>query len=375
MSQLAIIRELLGKGQQPKSVKKANPLRFKMEPIGMQLKEEDDDLHTCPSRTRPQWPRQIHPWWKPVDRFEKPPYSYATLIAHAILSSKDGRLTLSDIYQWISEVYPYYKKGVKGWQNSIRHNLSLNKKWFVKLDRRPTQAHPGKGGYWTLRPMTEKLFVENLTLVGVPRHPEAKEEGVASNIYITRPEDYKVKKTKPFLSAPRIRNRPVQESQEIPKTDPKSFVIRFDESGRKRIKNDRKRAATGPVDQDRAPKKMYTHAILQDFWMHEPERSLLLATEYSPLDSDLASPALLQGLQEAATVVSCHPQMKTIDLQYTHNNHVHDSNVFLDFALDPYLDFNLYAEQQPSDVLQEDECYMSSYWPDPFIATQCFDYC
>lgn len=116
MSQLAIIRELLDKDQQPKSVKKANTLRFKMEPIGMQLKEEDDDLHTCPSRTRPQWPRQIHPWWKPADRFEKPPYSYATLIAHAILSSKDGRLTLSDIYQWISEVYPYYQKGVKGWQ-------------------------------------------------------------------------------------------------------------------------------------------------------------------------------------------------------------------------------------------------------------------
>ncbi|KAG1141821.1 hypothetical protein G6F37_007478 [Rhizopus arrhizus] len=374
MSQLAIIRELLGKDQQPKSVKKANTLRFKMESIGMQLEEEDDDLHTCPSRTRPQWPRQIHPWWKPADRFEKPPYSYATLIAHAILSSKDGRLTLSDIYQWISEVYPYYKKGVKGWQNSIRHNLSLNKKWFVKLDRRPTQAHPGKGGYWTLRPMTEKLFVENLTLVGIPRHPETKEEGVASNIYITRPEDYKVKKTKSFLSAPRIRNRPVQESQEVPKTDPKSFVIRFDESGSKRIKNDRKRAVIGSVDEDRALKKMCTSEILQDFWMHEPERSLLLATEYNPLDSDLESQPILQGLQEAATVVSCHPHMKTIDLQYTNNNNVHHSNIFLDFALDPYLNFNLYAAQPPSDLLQDDECFMSSYWPDPFIATQCIDY-
>ncbi|OAC99712.1 fork head transcription factor, partial [Mucor lusitanicus CBS 277.49] len=80
----------------------------------------------------------------------KPPYSYATLIAHAILTSKNGRLTLSDIYKWISEAYPYYKRGQKGWQNSIRHNLSLNRKWFVKEDRRPTQAHPGKGGYWTL---------------------------------------------------------------------------------------------------------------------------------------------------------------------------------------------------------------------------------
>lgn len=123
MSQFSIIRESpagMSHHQQPPSkqqhtVQKTNELKFKIEPIGIQP-EDDDDLETCPSRTRSSWPHQIVPWWKPADRFEKPPYSYATLIAHAILTSKDGRLTLSDIYKWISEAYPYYKRGQKGWQ-------------------------------------------------------------------------------------------------------------------------------------------------------------------------------------------------------------------------------------------------------------------
>lgn len=117
MSQFSIIRETPGESQPfiHKKPQKPSELKFKIEPIGVQP-EDDDDLETCPSRTRSNWPHQINPWWKPADRFEKPPYSYATLIAHAILTSKDGRLTLSDIYKWISEAYPYYKLGQKGWQ-------------------------------------------------------------------------------------------------------------------------------------------------------------------------------------------------------------------------------------------------------------------
>ncbi|KAI8067137.1 hypothetical protein BC940DRAFT_212140, partial [Gongronella butleri] len=75
-----------------------------------------------------------------------PPYTYATLIAHALLSSDKGRLTLHDIYQWICGQYPYYSMANRGWQNSIRHNLSLNKKKFKKLARAERQ----KGSYWTL---------------------------------------------------------------------------------------------------------------------------------------------------------------------------------------------------------------------------------
>lgn len=46
----------------------------------------------------------------------KPPFSYATLIAEAINSSEDKRLTLSGIYSYISEHYAYYKHTKNGWQ-------------------------------------------------------------------------------------------------------------------------------------------------------------------------------------------------------------------------------------------------------------------
>ncbi|ORX52278.1 hypothetical protein DM01DRAFT_1336666 [Hesseltinella vesiculosa] len=144
---------------------KPSELKFKIESIGIHP-EEDDDLDTCPARTRSIWPRQLNPWWQPSHAKDKPPYSYATLIAYAILKSQDGRLLLSDIYRWISETYPYYELGHGGWQNSIRHNLSLNKKWFLKVDRRPTQANPGKGCYWTLVPGIEQMFIDNISEAG-----------------------------------------------------------------------------------------------------------------------------------------------------------------------------------------------------------------
>ncbi|ORZ07917.1 hypothetical protein BCR42DRAFT_455855 [Absidia repens] len=146
------------------SKRKPSELKFKMESIGIQP-EEDDDLDMCPARTRAVWPRnrQLIPWWQPSKPDDRPPYSYATLIAFAILISQDGRLLLSDIYRWISENYPIFSMKAPNWQNSIRHNLSLNKKFFLKVDRRPTQANPGKGCYWTLVPGKEQWFMEIIT--------------------------------------------------------------------------------------------------------------------------------------------------------------------------------------------------------------------
>lgn len=57
-----------------------------------------------------------------------PSKPYARLIYEALMQAQGHRMSLRDIYQWFTDhtTKPQQSRG-KGWQNSIRHNLSMNK--------------------------------------------------------------------------------------------------------------------------------------------------------------------------------------------------------------------------------------------------------
>ncbi|XP_013383733.1 forkhead box protein F1-B [Lingula anatina] len=92
-----------------------------------------------------------------VRRSEKPPYSYIALIVMAIQAAPTKRCTLSEIYQFLQQRFPFFRGSYQGWKNSVRHNLSLNE-CFIKLPK--GLGRPGKGHYWTIDPAAEFMFEE-----------------------------------------------------------------------------------------------------------------------------------------------------------------------------------------------------------------------
>jgi hypothetical protein len=71
---------------------------------------------------------QLSPGSSEDDREDRPgPTPYSHLIFRALKDAKDKKLPLQGIYNWFERNTDKAKSsGSKGWQNSIRHNLSMN---------------------------------------------------------------------------------------------------------------------------------------------------------------------------------------------------------------------------------------------------------
>ncbi|XP_031574683.1 forkhead box protein O-like [Actinia tenebrosa] len=78
-------------------------------------------------------------------------FSYTDLITLAIFSTSDRRMTVKEIYAWVARNIPHfytkkYEPAASGWKNTIRHTLSIRKR-FVRI---PTQRE--RRSLWTIKP-------------------------------------------------------------------------------------------------------------------------------------------------------------------------------------------------------------------------------
>ena len=84
---------------------------------------------------------------------DKPPLSYAALIALVLEDLPEGRGSTKQIFNHISKNFPFYAKSkCKQWQNSIRHNLSLRPE-FIRIK---------KEKLWTINPDIDKAALKRV---------------------------------------------------------------------------------------------------------------------------------------------------------------------------------------------------------------------
>ncbi|APA10208.1 hypothetical protein sscle_06g049780 [Sclerotinia sclerotiorum 1980 UF-70] len=167
----------------------------------------------------------------------KPGYSYSQMIAQAIIGTPGETLVLNGIYQYIMRRYAYYRhQPPHGWQNSIRHNLSLNSNY----DKTPRgKDEPGKGMKWFIK---EERYKEMKALASSapgrggghrgssqPASPMATVDRGFTDEF--SPESAVKEKRSPSSGSPRMNLYPPQAPQYTPERAPRVQVLQDDLPG------------------------------------------------------------------------------------------------------------------------------------------------
>jgi hypothetical protein len=86
-------------------------------------------------------------------------YSFPCLIGLSLQSCSSGRMSVAQIYEFVTGHFPYFRTAKAGWKNSVRHNLSLNK-FFCKLERQENEQ--GKGSMWGIVPENKEQLIRDI---------------------------------------------------------------------------------------------------------------------------------------------------------------------------------------------------------------------
>lgn len=138
-----------------------------MMPYSRELQEADSPVSSALQRARQE------KTYRRSYTHAKPPYSYISLITMSIQNAPSKMVTLAEIYQFIMDLFPYYRQNQQRWQNSIRHSLSFND-CFIKIPRTPDK--PGKGSFWSLHPDSGNMFENGCYLRRQKRFKAEKKE-------------------------------------------------------------------------------------------------------------------------------------------------------------------------------------------------------
>lgn len=142
--------------------------------------EIDEELRTCdfkrPCSAPYYWARvssnalgddEDEDWFDAPAPPDRPPFSFTSLIALAILRSGTTHISVGDIYIYFLTHFPYFKSSdCRSWRNSVRHVLSLGKHFCKK--RPGSAAHQeagpciGKGSVWSVKGSMVPALLEHI---------------------------------------------------------------------------------------------------------------------------------------------------------------------------------------------------------------------